>query len=267
MTFSQILSTESIQGVVLSVPVPMHAQMAHLVLNSGKHVWIEKPMTLDVEEAKSICALAHKNHLQVLVGHVIRYHGAFEKMLALVQSQEIGNILYIDCIRNSWGRVCPWEKDVLWSLGVHDISLVLALMEQRPRKAVRYVQSCLQGGDQGILFLKFNHGIHARISNSWCYPIKEQRCIVTGTQGSLVFDDMHPNGQELHLFRHHILQEPPFLSPHVPYIMEYDYSTSPLHRQCEAFVKAIRTVASVLTPCQEALLGIEILSTAEEIIL
>ena len=267
LTFSQILTTEDIQGVVLSVPAPMHAQMAHEVLNSGKHVWIEKPMTLDLQEAKSICALAHKNHLQVLVGHIIRYHGAFEKMLSLIRAQEVGNILYIDCIRHNWGRVCPWEKDVLWSLGVHDISLVIAVMEQRPEKTLRYMYSCLQGGDQGMLLLKFNQGIQARIFSSWCYPIKEQRCIVTGTRGSLVFNDMNPNGQELHLFQHAILQEPPFLSPQVCRRVEYDYATSPLRRQCEAFVKAIHTGISALTSCQEALLGMEILTTAEEIIL
>ncbi|GAJ45988.1 putative oxidoreductase [Holospora elegans E1] len=152
LTFSQILSSSHIKGVVLSVPAPVHILMACSVLNAGKHVWIEKPMALDLKQAQDVCSLAKEKSLQILVGHVIRYHGAFEKMLALVQSKAIGDILYIDCIRNNWGRVSPGEKDALWSLGVHDISLILALTSQRPIKALRYVQSCLQGGDQGILF-------------------------------------------------------------------------------------------------------------------
>ncbi|PPE03167.1 Gfo/Idh/MocA family protein [Holospora curviuscula] len=265
LTFPQILENDRIQGVVLSIPAPLHAKMALLVLSSGKHVWIEKPMALNLQDAKNICALADENNLQVLVGHVIRYHGAFEKMVTLIHAQEIGEILYIDCIRNNWGRVCPWEKDALWSLGVHDISLVLSLMAQRPVKALRYVQSCVQGGDQGMLLLKFKNGVHARIFSSWCYPIKEQRCVVVGSQGSLVFDDMNPDGQELRLLRHDILKNPPFLSSQTSLILEYDYHTLPLRRQCEAFVKAISTGTPVLTPGQEALWGIEILTTAQEI--
>ncbi|ETZ07213.1 putative oxidoreductase YrbE [Holospora obtusa F1] len=268
LTFSEILTNQHIKGVVLSVPACKHVEMASAVLNAGKHVWIEKPMALTLNDAQHVFALAQEKNLQILVGHVVRYHGAFEKMLLLIHSGEIGNILYIDCVRQNWGRVCPEEKDVLWSLAVHDISLVLALMLQSfPVKVMRYVQSCVQGGDQGMLLLKFETGVQARITSSWCYPIKEQRCVVTGIKGSVVFDDTRPDGEELYIVKHDISKTRPFLSSQEIVAIAYDYRKQPLTRQCEAFINAISSGVSVPTCGLEALSGIKILSSAEEIIL
>lgn len=263
MKFDDILKDPSILGVVLSVPVPLHASMALAAIHAGKHVWIEKPMTLNVQEAQKICATAKEKNVQILVGHVVLYHGAFQVMNSIVKAGEIGKILHIDCVRHSWGRVCPWEKDALWSLGIHDISLILALVNRPVLRARKCIQSYV--GDQGTLFLTFDNEITAKISSSWCYPIKEQRCVVIGSCGSLVFDDTKEDGQELAWYRHHISQEPPFLSSQEMHYVPYDTSASPLKKECQAFITSIKKNISPQTSCEDALLGIEILARAEEI--
>ena len=264
LTFQEILENTEILGVVLSVPVPLHTDFASQALRAGKHVWIEKPMTLTVEDAEHICALATQYARKVLVGHVIRYHDAFQEMVRNIEHGVIGTLLTIDAVRNGWGRVCPWEKDALWSLGVHDVSMVLRLTKQSVIRARRYTQNYVQGGDQVSLFLQFDQGLNAKILSCWAYPIKEQRCIATGTEGSLVFDDTAPEGRELILYRHTLSDTPPFLSAQQQEYVSYRQNSSPLTNECQHFIQAITQGTPIDTSCQEALEGIHILSYAED---
>jgi predicted dehydrogenase len=264
LSFSEILDNKEILGVVLSVPVPLHVAFASKALQAKKHVWIEKPMTLAVEEAEHICDLATQYHRKVLVGHVVCYHDAFQEMVRNVKSGTIGDVLTIDAVRRGWGRVCPWEKDALWSLGVHDVAMVLRLTDQSVLYAKRYTQNYVQEGDHISLFLEFSHGVHAKIVSSWAYPIKEQRFIVMGTKGSLVFDDTAPEGQELILYRHTLCDTPPFLSAQRREYLPYRENSSPLTNECQHFVQAIIHDTPIDTSCQDALLGIRILSQAKE---
>ena len=264
-SFQDILEKKEILGVVLSVPVPFHLEYACQALKAGKHVWIEKPMTLSVEEAEHICALAEAHDRKVLVGHVIQYHDAFQEMLRQIESGAIGNILTVDAVRRGWGRVCPWEKDALWSLGVHDLSMVLRLVNQPAIKAQRYTQNYVQGGDQITLFLQFMDGIHAKIVSNWAYPLKEQRFVVIGSQGSLVFDDTAPDGKELTLYRHAFSDTPPFIQAEDSQHVAYAYESSPIANECLHFIDSIVHNTPVRTSCQEALQGIQLLSQAEEV--
>lgn len=265
LSFHEILEHKEILAVVLSVPVPFHVELASKAIQAGKHVWIEKPMTLTVEEAEYICALATEHNRKVLVGHVVRYHDAFQEMVRHLESGVIGNVLTIEAVRRGWGRVCPWEKDALWSLGVHDVSMVLRMTDQSVIRAKRYTQNYVQGGDQVTLFLEFDQGVNAKILSSWAYPIKEQRCVVTGTEGSLVFDDTAPEGTELTLYRHTFCETAPFLSTQHQEHLPYRQNSSPLANECHHFIHAILHNTPIDTSCQEALLGIRILSQAEEI--
>jgi predicted dehydrogenase len=264
LSFAEILDNKEILAVVLSVPVPFHVEFASKALQAEKHVWVEKPMTLTVEEAEYICDLATQYHRKVLVGHVVCYHDAFQEMVRNVKSGTIGDIVTIDAVRRGWGRVCPWEKDALWSLGVHDVAMVLRLTDQSVIHATRYTQNYVQEGDHISLFLEFSHGVHAKIVSSWAYPIKEQRCVVIGTKGSVVFDDTAPEGQELILYRHTLYDRPSFLSAQHREYIPYRENTSPLTNECQHFVQAIIHDTPIDTSCQDALLGIRILSQAKE---
>jgi len=126
LSFTAIINDRAIEGVVLAVPAPLHASMAIEVMNSGKHVYVEKPLAMNKVEANDMIAAAKKNGVQLMVGHLLQYHPVFMAVRELVGSGELGSLDYIYSNRLSFGKVRS-EEDVIWSFAPHDISMILSL--------------------------------------------------------------------------------------------------------------------------------------------
>ena len=200
--FDAILADPSIDGVVIATSAPSHDQLAIATLQAGKHVYVEKPLSLSLVGANSIAKAAEKAERRVMVGHLIRYHAAFRELQAQVNAGAVGTLRHIQANRLAMGRVRNTES-VLFDPCPHDLSLILALAGGLPNKILCAGSSHMTLGlvDYLSTFLGFEDGISAGMQTSWLCPLKEHQLTVTGTAGSIVFDDTKPWPEKLTLFQ------------------------------------------------------------------
>ena len=186
----QILNDSTINAVIIATPAETHYALAKQFLEQGKHVLVEKPITLYSNEAKDLIAIAKKNDRRLMVGHVLLYHPAIIKLKDLYKSGEIGKLQYIYSNRLNLGAIRS-EENILWSFAPHDISIIQYLTETNPIEISSHGAHFVQNGieDTTITYLKYPNNIHAHIFVSWLHPFKEQRLVVIGDKGMMVFED------------------------------------------------------------------------------
>ena len=179
------------EAVVVATPVPTHAELARRALAAGKHVFVEKPMAMGAEDAESLVALAEERGLALMPGHLLLYHPGVLKLKELVDSGELGDVLYVYGNRQNLGTIRP-DENALWSLGVHDLSVILYLLGEEPTEALARGESFLKEGVEDVVFchLRFRSGKAAHMHLSWLDPHKMRRMTVVGTVKMAVFDDM-----------------------------------------------------------------------------
>jgi UDP-2-acetamido-3-amino-2,3-dideoxy-glucuronate N-acetyltransferase len=209
MSFDDILSDSTINGVAIVTPALTHCDLAVAALNADKAVYIEKPLTLDVEDAKNIAAAAVANNKQVMVGHLIRHHVAFQHLLALVENGTIGTLKHISASRIASGRIRDTES-VLFDLCPHDLALVAALTNQeKPNRVQCHGFSHITDGiEDGVMAqLHFPSGVTASIQANWLNPVKIHDLTVIGDKGAIVFDDTRGWDEKLHQFKFEVLKD------------------------------------------------------------
>jgi len=203
LSWEEVLADKEINAVALAVPAEMHYGMAIAAMEKGKHVYVEKPIALDVSEAEMMVAKSEETNLTLMVGHLLQYHPVFRKLKELVNNGKIGNVEYIYSNRLSLGKVRR-EENVLWSFAPHDISMVLALANEEPNKVTATGKSYLGQDVEDITTanLEFPNGLKAHIFSSWTHPFKEQRLVVIGNKGMLTFEDHQPWEEKLTYYAH-----------------------------------------------------------------
>ena len=194
-----------LDGVVVSTAAPTHRDLACRALDAGLHVFVEKPLALGLAEAEAIAAAARAAGRQVMVGHLIRYHDAFIALQDQLANGVIGAVRHVSANRLAMGRIRTTES-VIYDLCPHDLSLILALMGEAPQQVSSHGASHVTPGlpDMVSSWLGFSGGRSAMMNTGWMCPYKEHRLTVTGTRGSLVFDDTRPWAEKLTLYRDNI---------------------------------------------------------------
>lgn len=192
-SYDEILGDEAVDAVAIVTPAPAHFEMAKAALLAGKHVYVEKPMTLTVADSEALVELADRQDRKLMVGHLLEYHPAVELIKSQIESGSLGDICYMYCQRLNLGVVRQHENS-FWSLAPHDISVVLYLFGKEPDQVSANGECYLQKGIEDVVFvnLHFPDGRMAQIHVSWLDPHKERKMIVVGTKKMLVFDDMQP---------------------------------------------------------------------------
>ncbi len=187
---ASVLSDASITGVIVATPAETHYAVAKRCLESGKHVLAEKPITLHAEEAKDLIAIAERCGRQLMVGHVLLFHPAIVKLKAMVSEGFIGKLQYIYSNRLNLGTIRS-EENILWSFAPHDISVIQYLTETDPIRVEATGAAFLQKNieDTTLTMLEYPGNIHAHIYVSWLHPFKEQRLVIIGDKGMIVFED------------------------------------------------------------------------------
>ncbi|HYY75082.1 MAG TPA: Gfo/Idh/MocA family oxidoreductase, partial [Gaiellaceae bacterium] len=190
-TFEDLLADESLDAVVIATPVVTHHELARQALRAGKHVFVEKPLALSAEEAEELVALAGERGLALMPGHLLLYHPAVAKLKALVDSDELGRILYVYGNRQNLGQIRR-DENALWSLGAHDLSVILHLVGEEPVECWARGESFLNEAIEDVVFcyLRFPSGVVAHMHLSWLDPHKMRRMTVVGDRKMAVFDDM-----------------------------------------------------------------------------
>jgi UDP-2-acetamido-3-amino-2,3-dideoxy-glucuronate N-acetyltransferase len=266
MVLSDVLSTEQIQGVVIATPAETHYVLAKEALLAGKHVYVEKPLVLNEDEARELIEIAEKANLILMVGHLLQYHPVFIKLKEMARSGELGRINYIYSNRLNLGKIRR-EENILWSFAPHDISMILSLSGEEPETVYAtggyYLHQRI--ADVTTTHLEFPSGMKAHIFVSWLHPIKEQKLIVVGDRKMAVFDDTLPWEGKLQLFPHTIDWTNNIPVPHKAEAEHVKVEAQePLKNECLHFLECIASGKRPLTDGQEGLRVLRILNTSQK---
>jgi predicted dehydrogenase len=240
-----LLDDKSLEAIVIATPVPTHAELAVHVLQAGKHCFVEKPLARSVADAERAVQAAQQAQCTLMVGHLLEYHPGVRKLKQLADSGELGDIRYIYGNRLNLGKLRA-DENALWSLGAHDVSVLLHLVEEEPCEVSARGESYVRDGVEDVVFcfLRFPSGIAAHLHLSWLDPHKERRFTIVGSKRMATFDDMaierkltvYDKGfdEDAQSYGEYITRSGDIHSPHIP-------NLEPLRLECEHFVEAIRT--------------------------
>jgi predicted dehydrogenase len=188
----ELLADPDLDAVVIATPVPLHADLAQRTLAAGKHCFVEKPLAQSVADAEQVVEAARDAGKVLMVGHLLEYHPGLRKLSDIALSGDLGDIRYIYGNRLNLGKLRP-DENALWSLGAHDVSVVLSLAGgEEPAELHAFGESYMQPGVEDVVFciLRFPSGLMAHLHLSWLDPHKERRFTVVGSQKMATFDDM-----------------------------------------------------------------------------
>lgn len=188
--YSEMISNGDLDAIVIATPPADHFDLAARALESGKDVFVEKPLVLNVDDGRKLIELAEKFQRILMVGHIMEYHPASLKLKEYISSGKLGRIYYLYSSRVNLGKVRDIENS-LWSFAPHDISLIMYLLEKAPIRVTSTGASYLQKEieDVSFLTLHFDDKTMAHIHVSWLDPHKERKLTIVGSKMMAVFDD------------------------------------------------------------------------------
>jgi predicted dehydrogenase len=243
-SLDDLLADESLDAVVVATPVPTHAEIATRVLAAGKHCFVEKPLGRSEEEAESVVEAARAAGRVLMVGHLLEYHPGIEGLSELVESGELGDLRYIYSNRLNLGKHRQ-DENALWSLGAHDVSVILRLAGEEPYECRAVGESYVKEGVEDVVFafMRFESGLTAHMHLSWLDPHKERRFTVVGSKRMATFDDMelerkltvYDKGfdEDYSSYGEYIARSGDVFSPRVP-------NEEPLRIECRHFLDCVR---------------------------
>ena len=239
---ANVFADPSIEAVVVATPAAFHYGMARHAIEAGKHVMVEKPLALTVAEGQSLVELAERRGRLLMVGHLLEYHPAVEKLRLLVAGGELGKIQYCYSSRLNLGRIRT-EENALWSFAPHDIHVLLTLLNEEPIEVMSQGGTYLthQVADVTLSALTFQSGVRAHIFVSWLHPFKEHKLVVVGDRKMAVFDDTLPV-DKLSLYPHRvewIERVPVAVKAEAEPVALAD--VEPLEAECRHFLECVTT--------------------------
>ena len=240
-----------IDGIAIATPVPTHAAIAGEFLAAGKDVFVEKPMTFTVAEAEDLVAKAEEGKRILMVGHLLLYQPAIHWLKEYLNAGELGKVYSFHQERMKLGRARAAEN-VLWSLGVHDVAVLLYLAGSAP-VATSFSGHCgLQENvaDDTYLHMEFSGGVKAHLHNSWLWPENRRRLTVVGEKGMLVYDEL---AQSVILHRKSI--DAGLQNQDQGEEVVFEGSGQPLRLEMEHFIECIKTRT---TPRSDGMNGLDV---------
>ena len=240
-----LLGDSELDAVVLATPVPTHADLAERVLRAGKHCFVEKPLAQSVADAERAVAAAEEAGRILMVGHLLEYHPGVAKLKELVTTGELGDLHYVYSHRLNLGKLRA-DENALWSLGAHDVSVLLHLLDEEPSEVDARGASYMREGIEDVVFcfLRFPSGRSAHMHLSWLDPHKSRQFTVVGARRMATFDDMelerkltvYDKGfdQSSESYGEYITRAGDIYSPRIS-------NREPLRIECEHFLESVRT--------------------------
>lgn len=242
---TEVLADEHLDAVVVATPVPTHAAVAEQVLAAGKHCFVEKPLAQNTAAAARLVDLADDADLRLMAGHLLEYHPGFVQLKELVASGELGQIRYLYSQRLNLGKLRN-DENALWSLGAHDVSVLLALADATPVEVWAQGEAFVREGVEDVVFafLRYPSGIVAHLHLSWLDPHKERKITVVGSKRMATFNDMALErkltvfdkgfDRNFQSYGEYITRSGAAWSPAIA-------NAEPLRIECEHFLECIRT--------------------------
>lgn len=245
-----------VPAAVIATPAHTHHGVAKSLLIAGLDVLVEKPMTLSVADAVDLDQIARTHQRILMVGHLLLYSPAIRFIREFLDQGRLGRVFTLHQQRAKLGRVRA-NEDVLWSLGVHDIAVLLHLVGTAPDRVSAFGHKGLQPGiaDDTCLHLDFPGGIQATLHNSWLWPEDSRRLRIIGQNGMLDYDEKK---QTVTL---HDKTVAPDLNHHEgPSTLLFTASEPPLPLELRHFIDCVQTRS---TPLSDARNGIDVIKVLE----
>jgi predicted dehydrogenase len=187
----EMLADPELDAVAIATSVPTHHPLGMKVLAAGKHLFVEKPLALSTGEARELVEAAEAAGRRLMVGHLLLFHPGLRKVKELIASGELGTLRYLYGVRVNLGKVRA-DENALWSLGAHDIAVLLDLVGERPVELQARGECYVREGVEDVVFgyVKFPSGVVAHLHLSWLDPHKKRELTVVGSEKMVTFDDM-----------------------------------------------------------------------------
>ncbi len=262
---AQVLGDDTIDAVAIAAPAAVHGALVAEALDAGKHVFVEKPLCLDIAEGQGLARQADAAGRVLMVGHLLLYHPAFQALRAMVAAGGIGNIRYIYANRLSLGQIRRVEN-ALWSFAPHDVSMILSLVGEMPARIMASGGTYLspEVADTTLSHLSFGEGVQAHIFVSWLHPYKDHRMVVVGSDGMLVFDDVKQGLEKLLHYPHGVgwRDDLPNIDKAEAHPVAYE-AEEPLKRECAHFLDCVANGARPLSDAGEGLRVLTVLDACQ----
>ena len=271
--YNQVINDPEIQAIVIALPVHLHHPVAKAALENGKHVLIEKPMTSSVEQSKELVALAKQKNLTLMVGHTFIYSAPVRKIKEIVDSGDLGEIIYMSSRRLNLGL---FQKDinVAWDLAPHDLAIMLYIL-QSDAQSVNCTGVDAANISEKIeaitsLSVNFKNGVFANIQSSWLDPNKVRDMTFVGTKKMLVFNDVE-QFEKIKIYDKGVDMPSAGYSTFADFVFAYRngdmYSPSfkmiePLKLEAQHFLDCIRSGTKPETSGEEGLKVVQILEAS-----
>jgi len=270
--YSDLIGDQEIDAVVIATPVFTHHPLAMQSLNAGKHTFIEKPLADSVEHSRELVALARKKNLILMVGHTFIYTPQVKKIKEIIDSGDIGDVMYISSRRLNLGL---FQKDInaAWDLAPHDLSIILYLIGEKPSSVTCSGKAHINPDIEDItnITLNFDNGCFALIQSSWIDPRKIREMTIVGTRKMIVYDDLEPL-EKIKIFDKRV-ETPPHYDTYAEFHYSYHYGdvyspylkqTEPLKTECQHFLDCISSSSQSQSSGEEGLKVVQILEAASE---
>ena len=240
----ELVADPALDAIVVATHVPSHVELALRALEAGKHCFVEKPLAQSVAEAERVAEAAAASGRVLMVGHLLEYHPGVEKLRQIAGSGELGDVHYMYTKRLNLGKLRA-DENALWSLGAHDVSVVLRLAGEEPIDCQAIGESYMRPGVEDVVFcyLRFPSGLAAHLHLSWLDPHKERRFTLVGSKRMATFDDMelerkvtiYDKGfdEDFSSYGEYIARSGDIWSPRVS-------NEEPLRIECRHFVERVR---------------------------
>lgn len=264
----EILSRDDLDGIVIATETPSHYSIARSALESGRHVFVEKPMAEHVEEAETLVSLSDETGCHCMVGHLLLYHPAFNYVEDLIQTGALGDIYYMYSVRVNLGIVRQREN-ALQSLAPHDLSVALAFLQQKPVAVAVHAQAYLQPDICDVAFstIFFENGALAHLHTSWLDPHKIRKITLVGSKKMVAIDEM-TSAEKVRIYDKGV-SPPKYVGftesmttrvgdIHIPNIQ----MSEPLRVECAHFVECIRTGETPRSDARNGLAVVRLLDAA-----
>lgn len=259
-------------AVVVATPPQTHFDVVRECLLQGKHVLVEKPITLESDHARELIRIAEERELVLMVGHTFEYNSAVRTLKRMIHNGELGDIYYIDAVRVSLGMFSS-KLNVIWDLAPHDLSILLYLLDSKPLQVSAQGNKCLQPDIEDVAYmsLRFPNNILAHMRLSWLDPRKTRRITVVGSEKMVIYDDVEPHeklkvyDKRVDAVRHtDTYGEFHFAYHYGDIVSPYVRFDEPLRVECAHFIDCIREGKRPQTDGENGLRIVEIIEAAQQ---
>lgn len=187
---SEVMTSPDIDAIAVITPVWTHYELAKCALENGKHVFVEKPFTSNVEQGEALIELAQRKNLRIMVDHTFLFTGAVKKISQLLEEGALGKLYYYDSTRVNLG-LFQHDINVLWDLAPHDLSIMDHIIKSSPEAVVATGQKHLNSHeDVAYMTLYFPDKVIAHINVNWLSPVKVRTTLIGGEKRMLVWNDL-----------------------------------------------------------------------------